>query len=67
MTLEDLLKGKDITELTDDEVEELIKDLTPDEAAKAIRAVRKRQPKRNPTKAEDFVNALIAQKLGEGE
>jgi len=67
MKFEDLLKGRDLAELTDEEIQEIVEQLTPEEAARAPRAIRKTSPKRRRAKAEEMVNALIAKGLAEAQ
>jgi len=60
---EELLEGKDLASLTDEEIEEIISELTPDKALEASRIVRRRSGPGKKKKAEDLVKSLIAKGL----
>ena len=68
-TLEDLLRGRSLLDLTDEEIEELVKELKPSDIGKVRKALTKnrRTSGAKKEKAADLVDALIAKGLSDAD
>lgn len=68
-TLEDLLRGRSLLDLTDEEIEELVAELKPSDLGKVRKALakNKRTSVAKKEKAADLVDALIAKGLSDAD